>query len=33
MSKRDRIDLMVKAGSMTEQQAEKAQKRLAEIED
>jgi hypothetical protein len=32
MSKLDRIDLMVKAGSMTQQQAEKAKKKLAEIQ-
>jgi hypothetical protein len=30
MSKSDRIDLMVKAGSMTEEQADKAKKKLAE---
>jgi hypothetical protein len=32
MSKLDRIDLMVKAGSMTQQQAEKAKKKLGEIQ-
>jgi len=31
MSKEKRIDLMVKAGVMTEEQAEKAKKKLAEI--
>ena len=33
MSKVERIDLIVAAGSMTEQQAEKAKKKVAEIED
>jgi hypothetical protein len=32
MSKLDRIDLMVKAGSMTPQQADKAKRKLAEIQ-
>ena len=32
MSKVERIDLMVVAGSMTEQQAEKAKQKLAEIQ-
>lgn len=31
MSKGKRIDLMVKAGAMTQQQADKAKKRLAEV--
>jgi hypothetical protein len=31
MSKLDRIDLMVKAGSMSQQQADKAKKKLAEM--
>lgn len=31
MSKSDRIDLMVKAGSMTPEQAEKAKKQLGKI--
>ncbi len=30
MSKSDQIDLMVKAGSMTEEQADQAKKKLAE---
>jgi hypothetical protein len=32
MTKLRRIDLMVKSGAMTELQAEKARKKLAEIE-